>query len=42
MQIKNLEFVQWAQKAVTNFNASALALSNVPQRKYKIYGQVKL
>ena len=42
MQIKNLEFVQWVQKAVTNFNASALALSNVPQRKYKIYGQVKL
>lgn len=42
MQVKNLDFVQWAQKAVTNFNAPALALMNVPQRKYKIYGQVEL
>lgn len=41
-QINNLDFVEWVQKAVTNFNVSADTLMNVPSRKYKIYGQIKI
>ena len=42
MQIKNLDFVEWAQKSVTNFNISADMLMGMPSRKYKIWGQVEI
>ena len=41
-QINNLDFIEWVQKAVTNFNVSADTLMNIPSRKYKIYGQIKI